>query len=139
MKIVKRFSSNKIITKPLTDANKDNVKNPDGLIMGLKKRTGEGLLEDDDDGTRNDISFTIQSLMMKRDSSRFVIRYKRAIDGELVDDTDHNNDDDKLDTDDKAPQHRKYLTFPKVGDGNPKQRAQANDKMRLDRVNTVGK
>jgi hypothetical protein len=79
------------------------------------------------------LDYNIQSQMLKSYTNRFSIRFKKRSRDVLGEDGGDEDDSMKLSNEDKAPQHRRYLTFPKVGNapGNYSQRAAMNDKVRI--------
>lgn len=93
----------------------------DDLIWALKKKEELGLQED---YVEADAGFEVLALMHKS-NSRFTLKhYKDGKEGVM----------DEIDEGEKhlAPQHRRFLTHPKVGPGAPQQREKMNTSMRLD-------
>ena len=114
----------------------------DGLIMGLtKKADGTNRISSDEEEAVGDSSFEVLSLLQKnKDNRRFNIRHIRnAYDSDsYIDQKAEADVDDEETNKHKAPQHRRYLTFPTVSSGTPIQRYKMNQTQRLNKavVNT---
>jgi len=109
-------------------------KKTDELVFALRKREGEGL----EDSDASDTAFTIQSLMLKRDERRFSIRMKKKSRDIMLPGDSDDPSTVTLEKEEKAPQHRRYLSFPKVAnEGTPTQRQKWDNKMRLARGASV--
>jgi hypothetical protein len=110
-----------------TDAPKvsaeTKVKKP--LIFALKKTAELGLQTENADA---DASFEILSVMHKS-NARFSLRQLKG--EEELEEDDPNREKHY------APQHRRFLTHPKVGPGTPANREKISNSSRLDRAASV--
>ena len=97
-----------------------------GFIIALKKQEGQGMVDEDREA---DTHIDILSLMHKS-NQRFTLSHSRDSKGAGKDETEE-EDPDKL----FAPQHRRYLTFPKVKQaGSLSKREKIDNQNRLDRA-----
>ena len=99
----------------------------DDLIWALKKKEELGLQVD---YVEADAGFEVLALMHKS-NNRFTLKHFK--DGELVRQV---GDVEEVEEGEKhlAPQHRRFLTHPKVGPGAPRQREKMNSSLRLDKA-----
>ena len=134
---MRRGRSFQYVSKRLLSDNKN-----DGLIMGLtKKADGSNRISSDEQEAEADTSFEVLTLLQKnKDNRRFNIRHIRnAYDSDSYIDQKADADIEDGETNKhKAPQHRRYLTFPTISSGTPTQRYKMNQTQRLNKavVNT---
>ena len=134
---MRRGRSFQYVSKRLLSDNKN-----DGLIMGLtKKADGSNRISSDEQEAEADTSFEVLTLLQKnKDNRRFNIRHIRnAYDSDsYIDQKAEADIDDEETNKHKAPQHRRYLTFPTISSGTPTQRYKMNQTQRLNKavVNT---
>jgi hypothetical protein len=119
--VIKLFSSETDVTPQVSTETK--VKKP--LIFALKKTAELGLQTENADA---DASFEILSVMHKS-NARFNLRQLKG--EEELEEDDPNREKHY------APQHRRFLTHPKVGPGTPANREKVSNSVRLDRAASV--
>lgn len=106
---------------PVGDGNKE-------IVLALKKREGQGL-EQDESERRADVNVDVLSLLHKS-NVRFTLSHQRGKKGNEAEQEEEAEEDKHY-----APQHRRFLTYPKVKDsGSPSQREKVDNRMRLDRA-----
>lgn len=97
-------------------------------VLALGRRKGQELtFVDDDDSAGANIEVLALTLKNK---NRFSIRHVNHECG-------IKEDEDDVQEKVKAPQHRRYLTYPSVGEGNPYQRERAFHRQQLDRAASI--
>ena len=120
-----RFARRLLSSGPvISEVNKE-------IVLALKKREGQGL-EQDESERRADVNVDVLSLLSKS-NVRFTLSHQRGKKGEEAAAAEEEEEDDE--NKHYAPQHRRFLTFPKVKDsGSPSQREKVDNRMRLDRA-----
>ena len=102
----------------------------DGIILALKKQEGQGLASENAEA---DANIDVLSLIHKS-NVRFTLSHQRGNrqgGDSAADIKDEESDEDRH----FAPQHRRYLTYPKVKDaGSPSHREKMDNRLRLDRA-----
>ena len=103
-----------------------NSKNETEIVLALKKQVGQGLADSDKEA---DANIDVLSLIHKS-NARFTLSHKRGCqDG---DQCERGEDEDKKHY---APQHRRFLTFPKVKQsGSFRTREKLDNQIRLDQA-----
>lgn len=118
------------IKRYYSDFSKKIVKSVnDGQILALG-RIKENKI--DQDNIDYGVGFEVLALRHKS-NSRISLRHVKSYKDSMNDKDEGGNNEDKH----KSPQHRRFLTYPKVGYGTPSERRKMNDSSKLNRAATL--
>ena len=118
--------------EPAADGTKKPAVAPKELIWALKKEQGFGL-GDESFVREADTGFEVMALLHKNKTAQQRYNIKHFRDGELVSESDKAAEEEEGEKH-LTPQHRRFLTHPKVGPGAPQKREKLSNSMRLDRA-----